>query len=456
MRQKINMYLFLFLFHGLLIAQDAKARFEMMNTIRRDKLDLVLAGAMRDNNIDMWIHVIRRGDPDPMELDFGVNMGHVIFTDNGGDRIERALFGNRFAEIADESVYDIFGDEEDIKDYIKKKDPKTIAVNMSDWITVGDGLSHTDYLNLTSMLGKKYSKILVSSENVITDFQVRRVQSEIIAFANICENQRRVMENALKMIKPGVTTREEIGWLAQDELSNYGIYPSLFGAPMPGILYFGSKTKTGVVHREDSGPEYRFQRGDFISWDLGVKYMNYGTDYKRNAYILKENETHLPDGLIHAWDRGIKARKIIRKNIKIGNTARKTLSMCAKALEKSGYVYTPFTDFFEKDKKLIESLGNSEKSGFSIDCHTVGNTGNSEISVGPSFAPFRDVSKNGYSGRGHLVIQENNLFAFEYMIHTWIPEWNRRVSINFEDNAIVTSKGVEFLYPVNEKIIVIP
>ena len=456
MKSKINMYLFLFLFHGLLIAQDAKARFEMMNTIRRDKLDLVLPGAMRDNDIDVWIHVIRRGDPDPMELDFGVNMGHVVFTDYGGNRIERALFGNRFAEIADESVYDIFGDEEDIKDYIKKKDPKTIAVNMSDWITVGDGLSHTDYLNLTSMLGKKYSKRLVSSENVITDFQVRRVQSEIIAFANICENQRRVMENALKMIKPGVTTREEIGWLAQDQLSNYGIYPSLFGAPMPGILYFGSKTKTGVVHREDSGPEYRFQRGDFISWDLGVKYMNYGTDYKRNAYILKENETHLPDGLIHAWDRGIKARKIIRKNIKIGNTARKTLSMCAKALEKSGYVYTPFTDFFEKDKKLIESLGNSEKSGFSIDCHTVGNTGNSEISVGPSFAPFRDVSKNGYSGRGHLVIQENNLFAFEYMIHTWIPEWNRRVSINFEDNAIVTSKGVEFLYPVNEKIIVIP
>ncbi len=456
MRSKISIYLFLFLFNGLLIAQDAKARFEMMNTIRRDKLDLVLPGAMRDNDIDVWIHVIRRGDPDPMELDFGVNMGHVVFTDYGGDRIERALFGNRFAEIADESVYDFFGEEEDIKDYIKKKDPKTIAVNMSDWITVGDGLSHTDYLNLTSMLGKKYSKILVSSENVITDFQVRRVQSEIIAFANICENQRRVMENALKMIKPGVTTREEIGWLAQDELSNYGIYPSLFGAPMPGILYFGSKTKTGVVHREESGPEYRFQRGDFISWDLGVKYMNYGTDYKRNAYILKENETHLPNGLIHAWDRGIKARKIIRKNIKIGNTARKTLSICAKALEKSGYVYTPFTDFFEKDKKLIESLGNSEKSGFSIDCHTVGNTGNSEISVGPSFAPFRDVSENGYSGRGHLVIQENNLFAFEYMIHTWIPEWNRRVSINFEDNAIVTSKGVEFLYPVNEKIIVIP
>ena len=456
MNIKTHKYLICFLFHLLLIAQDAKARFEMMNTIRRDKFDLVLPGAMRDNNIDVWIHVIRRGDPDPMELDFGVNMGHIIFTDNGGDRIERALFGNRFAEIADESIYDVFGDEADIKDYIIKKDPNTIAVNMSDWITVGDGLSHTNYLNLTKMLGKKYSDRLISSENVITDFQVRRVQSEIITFANICENQRRVMDQALRMIRPGITTREEIGWWAQDELSKHGIYPSLFGAPMPGILYFGSKTKTGVVHREDSGPGYRFQRGDFISWDLGVKYMNYGTDYKRNAYILRKDETQPPSGLKHAWKRGLEARKIIRKNIKIGQTARETLKLCAESLEESGYVYTPFTDFFEKDKKLIESLGDSEKSGFSIDCHTVGNTGNSEISVGPSFAPFRDVSKNGYSGRGHLVIQENNLFAFEYMIHTWIPEWNRRVSINFEDNAIVTSKGVEFLYPVNEKIILVP
>ena len=221
-------YIIFFSFQVFSVAQDAKARFEMMNTIRRDKLDLVLPGAMRDNNIDVWIHVIRRGDPDPMELDFGVNMGHIIFTDNGGDRIERALFGNRFAEVADESIYDVFGNDDEINDYITKRDPKTIAVNMSDWITVADGLSHTNYLNLINILGKKYSNRLVSSENVVTDFQVRRVQSEIIAFANICEIQRRVMEEALKIIRPGITTREQIGWLAQDELSKSGIYPSFW------------------------------------------------------------------------------------------------------------------------------------------------------------------------------------------------------------------------------------
>ena len=64
-------YIIFFSFQVFSVAQDAKARFEMMNTIRRDKLDLVLPGAMRDNNVDMWIHVIRTANPDPMEWYFG-------------------------------------------------------------------------------------------------------------------------------------------------------------------------------------------------------------------------------------------------------------------------------------------------------------------------------------------------------------------------------------------------
>ena len=70
-----------------------------------------------------------------------------------------------FAEVADESIYDVFGNDDEINDYITKRDPKTIAVNMSDWITVADGLSHTNYLNLINILGKKYSNRLRSEEH---------------------------------------------------------------------------------------------------------------------------------------------------------------------------------------------------------------------------------------------------------------------------------------------------
>ncbi len=116
-------------------------------------------------------------------------------------------------------------------------------------------------------------------------------------------------------------------------------------------------------------------------------------------------------------------------------------------MEEAGFVYTPFVDT-PKDREIVNALGKSKKSGYSIDCHCVGNTGNSEVAVGPSLAPFR-------KDRYHLKIQPNNLIAFEFIVHTWVPEWGRRLAINFEDNAIVTERGVEALYPRNDQIILI-
>ncbi len=369
-------------------------------------------------------------------------MGYVIFTDRGGDRIERALLGVSFASVADRSVYDIFGPDSDIPKFVAERDPKRIAVNMSESLTHADGLSYTGYLKLAQLLGDKYAKRLISSEDVITDFRVRRVQTEIIAFAKACEIQRRIMEEALSNIKPGVTTKEEIGWWAQDQLLALGIESDYYGVETPGVQH-SEVSERSETRRDD----YAFQRGDLISWDWGIQYLNFGTDYKRKAYILREGETSLPASIQKAWGRGLKTREIIRKTFTPGQTAAETLRIVVKALEDEGYVYTPFTDT-DKDDEIIQSLKDSEKSGFSIDCHCVGNTGNSEIAVGPSMAPFRPY-------RGHLMVQPNNLIAFEFIIHTWIPEWEERLAINFEDNAIVTERGIEALYPRNDKMILV-
>jgi Xaa-Pro dipeptidase len=436
------LFVIIFFSQGIVAsAQEAQSRFELLNLIRKDKFDKILPGAMRDNEVDMWIHVIRRGDPDAFALDLGGTMGYFIFTDRGGDRIERALLGVSFAPVADPSVYDIFGEESDLPEFIAERDPKRIAINMSESLTHADGLSHTGYKKLVKLIGDKYAQRLVSSEDVITDFRVRRVQTEIIAFAKACEIQRLIMEAALKRIVPGVTTREELGWWANDQLLNQGIEPSYFGVGMPGLNYSESDRS------QTRKPDYIFQRGDLISWDWGIAYLNFGTDYKRKAYILKEGETSLPPSIQKAWDRGLRAREIIRKTLKPGHTAGETLKIVAGALEKAGFIYTPFEDT-ERDREIVQSLGDEEKSGFSIDCHCLGNTGNSEIAVGPSMAPFRQH-------RSHLLVQPNNLIAFEFIVHTWIPEWGTRLAINFEDNALVTSNGVEALYPRNEKMILI-
>jgi Xaa-Pro aminopeptidase len=432
-----------FLLGGTVVqAQEAKARFEMLNLIRKEKFDKILPGAMRDHHVDMWIHVIRRGDPDAFALDFGATMGSIIFADRGGDRIERAIFGNSFADIADDSVYDIIGEETDITQHIAARDPQRIAINMSESLTHADGLSHTGYKKLAGLLGEKYTNRLISSEEVVTDFRVRRVQTEIITFAKACEIQRLIMEAALGSIKPGVTTREELGSWANDQLLSQRIEPSYFGLDLPGIQHSETADPS-----ETSRPGYAFQRGDLISWDWGIHYLNFGTDYKRKAYILREGETTLPKSIQKAWDRGLKAREVICRTFTAGRTAGETLKIVVAALGKAGFAYTPFMDT-DRDAEIIQSLRDSDQSGFSIDCHCVGNTGNSEIAEGPSMAPFRPY-------RAHLLVQPNNLISFEFIVHTWIPEWGKRLAINFEDNAVVTERGVEALYPRNDTIILV-
>ena len=54
------------------------------------------------------------------------------------------------------------------------------------------------------------------------------------------------------------------------------------------------------------------------------------------------------------------------------------------------------------------------------------------------------------------MIQPMHLFSFEYIVHVYVPEWEERLAINFEDNHVITHNGVEYLYPPNQNIILIP
>ncbi len=284
-----------------LAAQEARARAELLDLIQREKFDTVLPGAMRDNGIDMWIHVIRDGDPDALSLDMGGTAGYFIFTDRGGDRIERAVLAGRGQGMRTSGAYDIFtfsdwdawypsNDSTELRQFVQERDPERIAVNTSAWLAAADGLSHSGYQKLVETLGETFAARLVSSEKLITDFRVRRVQSEIVAFANAGEMTRRILEQALSrdVITPGVTTREDVAWWVQDQLMERGLQSS-FGLSRPGVIHSSAAERSELRSRQ-----YAFQRGDLLSFDMGVKYLNFGTDMKRNAYILREGETSVP------------------------------------------------------------------------------------------------------------------------------------------------------------------
>jgi Xaa-Pro dipeptidase len=486
LKKALVSYISLAVVGGICNAQavSAKGGAEILHLIRQEKFDLILPGAMRDNGVDMWIHVIRIGNPDPMALHFGGVTGYIIFTDRGGDRIERAVLsdsnrpplqvqkGPDRPDIPgqDESepkwlahhsggpadLYDIFAPPDDLRTFVAERNPQTIAVNTSAWLAVADGISHSEYLKLEKALGPEFSQRIVSAENVITDFRVRRVQREIVAFANALEMHRQILERALsrEVITPGVTTLGDVGWWVQEEMLKQGLLKDYsMEVSIPRILY---SAKSEPVAPPDVRwwihyPEYVIQRGDFGTFDIGARYLKtFQTDYKRNFYVTREGETTVPTGIQRAYDRAIAAREIIRPHMKVGRTAAEVLDAIVESLEKAGYIYTPFINIGTEDYKMIQNaLANTDKSGFSIDLHNEGNNPGNIVTVGPSVAPFR-------LDRAHLKIQENHLFSFEYMVQTNLPERpGYPVSINIEGNHIVTSRGVEFLHPPNKSILLI-
>ena len=419
---------------------DARARQETLDLIRQEKFDLVLPGAMRDNGIDMWIHWIRMGNPDPLEQDLGAEFGVFIFTDRGGDRIERAVL--QPFHLLDQDAYDIIGDLEDLSAHVQDRDPQRIGINSSAWLGDADGMSRNDYMELVEAIGPDYADRLVSAEQLITDFRVRRVRVELAAFSTAGEMTRRTLERALsnEVVNPGLTTSSDVAWWVQDRLLEMAVRSS-FGISMPRIARSASGDSEAARR-----PDYVIDRGDFLIYDMGIRYLNFGTDFKRHAYVLREGESAPPADLQHAWGQGYRARQIIRANIKVGRTAGETLAILAQALEAEDYIYTPFVND-ERDRNIVAGLGDDPRTGISIDCHMVGNTGNSQAAVGPAIAPFR-------KSKAHLVIQPSHLFSLEFVVHSLMDD-GTRLAINFEDNAVVTENGVEWPYPPNSRILLI-
>lgn len=134
------------------------------------------------------------------------------------------------------------------------------------------------------------------------------------------------------------------------------------------ILKYSATSVHQVIFILTLGRRNSAQKGGSCSFDNGVRYLDYfGTDYKRNAYIMRVGETSVPASLQHAYDRAIKAQQIIRQNIKVGRTAGQTLQNLISALEAADYIYRPFTDESPENYMNVQKkLANTDKSSFSI------------------------------------------------------------------------------------------
>ena len=412
--------------------QEARRRWERMCQIRAEKFDLVLPGAMHDNDLDMWIVVMREGLLDPMWEALGRgyvgDWAYYVFTDRG-ERAERAALGVSGYMLEQCGVYDHFGSAASLAEYVAERDPERIGVNMAASIGGADGLSHTSYLHLREVLGAPYADRLVSAERFVSDFRATRTATEIAAFAEAGEMSREIAETAFsnEVITPGVTTLEDVAWWMWDQLLARGLDSSF---DMPSVYITGP---TGI---EASSSDRIIQRGDLLMIDWGVGFLDFYTDMKRVAYVLRDGEIEPPAGIRHAFERAMQVRDIMKASIKPAPTAQEAVDATWAAIEAAGFNRIDFNQPTE-DPDVTDVV---------IGPHSVGNWGHG---FGPSLAFFNPT-------RLTYELRPGTLISVELFAYTANPDWDgAKVRIPLEDDAVVTERGVEWLYPVTRRILVI-
>ncbi len=409
---------------------EARNRWARLCEMRREKFDRILPEAMRENGIDMWIVAMREGHHDPLwELlgrGYVGTTGYYIFTDRGGDRIERVA-----VDITDHNrsacgAYDLELSGTDLGAFVRERNPRKIGLNMSTEMGMADGLSYTMHANIVRALGPTLATRLVSAEKLVSDFSSRRVASELVAFGDATEMGRQIAERALsnEVITPGVTTLAEVAWWIQEQQLQRGLGSSF---EVPSIYV------TGPNGIEATSNDRIIQRGDIVMMDFGVGYLNMWTDQKRIAYVLKPGEVALPASIQRAFDQAVRVREVIRRTARPGATAQVMMDSVNAAIVAAGF--TAMRGFNQvRDDATTE---------FIIGCHSVGDWGHG---IGPSMAFFNP-------GRLKFEIRPSNLFSIELFAYTPIPEWGgKKLRIPLEDDAVVTSRGVEWLSPINHRI----
>jgi Xaa-Pro aminopeptidase len=169
--------------------------------------------------------------------------------------------------------------------------------------------------------------------------------------------------------------------------------------------------------------------------DWGVQLMNFATDVKRVAYVLKPGEAQPPASIQAAYDKAIAVRDVLKPAVRPGRTAAETMKAMDAALAAAGYGVIAFNRPNADDKTDVVY-------GF----HPVGNTGHD---IGPSMTTWQPLQQT-------FTLYTQHMFSFEYFAYSPIAEWGgRKLRIPIEDDAILMEHGVQFLHPAGHRLLVI-
>ncbi|MEW5683521.1 MAG: M24 family metallopeptidase [Pseudomonadota bacterium] len=393
-------------------------RAKVEDAILTERLRTVVPRLMREEGVDMWVLVAREYLEDPVVatmLDAKSLRARrrtiLVFFDPGDGKPVERLTVSRYGL---PGMFDGAWNPEKQPDQwkalgelIAAKNPKKIALNVSALTAFGDGLTVSQRDGLVGALPAGFKDRIVSGERLSVGWLESRTPAETKLYPGIVRIAHAVLGEGLssKVIKPGVTTTDDVAWYLRERLSRLGV--ATWFHPSVAVQRQGAK---GMLDGDTV-----IQKGDLVWTDFGVTYLRLNTDTQHLAYVLKDGETQAPAGLRAGLAAANKVQDAVTSSFKVGITGNDVLA-AARA------------------KSIAQGLDPLVYS------HPLGYHGHG---AGPAIG-FWD-NQNG-DERGAAKVFADTVWSIELTATHAVPEWGgQKVAFRTEEDAYFDGTEVRYL-----------
>lgn len=389
----------------------------------------MLLPMMRRHGIAMWIIVNEEFHDDPLTpyvappRPYAGNRDFFVFIDAGAEGLKRiAITGysednlKRFFESPDEPIpADVrFGQ------LVDQYDPKTIGLSVGGARGVTRSLTFDTHAFLRRAMGPKYVERFVSAADLIEEYLDTRLPEEKEHYTTAVALTEYLVKRALssEVIVPGRTTVGEVRRWLYDAIAAHGV--TTWFQPDLRVQKPGTPNATSRGFLAVAPERTLIERGDVVHVDFGITYMGLDTDWQKMAYVLREGETDVPEGLKRAMrNTNTLQDALMRRHSRPGRLA--------------GDVY--LDTMAEMGEQKIEAM---------IYSHPVGAQGHG---LGASI-DFRSAQRQDIGQQAKKQLRGGSYISIELNTATAVPEWNdQKVFVMMEDVAWLGDDGWHFFRP---------
>ena len=406
-----------------------KDRAVLKDELLEDRFTNLLPSLMDKTDIDMWLLISREYNEDPILktmlpatwLNARRRTIIVFYRNKEKDTLERLAVARYDIGKSIKSAWDKEQEPNQwkaLEKIIAERNPSKIGINTSTHFALADGLVKTDFDELQANMPEEIISKFVSAEPLGIAWIETRTEKEMKLFRKLVKITHDIIDEAFssKTITPGETSTEDVVWFMRQKVTDLGL--ETWFHPTIDIQRDNEALKSHIESFSKSKAVEIIQKGDLLHCDFGITYVGLNTDCQQHAYILKDDETEVPQFLTDAFKKGNRLQDILTTNMEAGKTGNQILE---------------------------ESLTQAKSEGLmpSIYTHPLGKYGHS---AGTTIGMWD--SQNGVPFTGDYPLQKNTAYAIELNTTVKIEEWNKNIRIMLEEAGYFGDNTFEY---VNER-----